>query len=479
MTTCSVCYDDFTDIQRKKVACLSCDYTACVRCVKAFLLSTNSDPHCMNCKHAWNREFMDTHLTRSFREGELKKHRASVLFDRERSLLPATQPAVEIELECRKKGGPEMEYMAARRAELQMELGLIEEQMEANKRFIARALRGEDPYAGTGEEQPKERRQFVAACPKESCRGFLSQAYKCGTCQEQFCAHCREPKSEEHTCDPALVETMKAIAKDSRGCPSCGMAISRVSGCDQMYCTQCDTAFSYATGKVVTGVIHNPHYYERVRALNGGVAPRNPGDNPCGGWPDYWRIRQRLTCLSGEGQQYFAHIMRSAIHVQNVVLPDMPVDHRPEQTRMLRVRFLLNELTEKEFSQKLQQHERKRERNIEVRAPLELLVVTVLEMAVAADTTTGPNVSQRLNQMFAALKTTVEEHVNIPLRAIGDRYGNIVPQITPAGKYVSYGYSTKKANAKTKTKTPPPVISHAAGYGEESNYHYPDTDSDE
>jgi hypothetical protein len=471
-TTCSVCYDDYTDIQRKGVPCISCGYSACVRCVKAFLLSTKSDPHCMNCKHAWNREFLDTHLTRSFREGELKKHRASVLFDRERSLLPATQPAVEIELECRKKGGPEMEYMVARRAELQMELGLIEQQMEANKRFIARALRGEDPYAGAGAaEQTKERRQFVAACPKESCRGFLSQAYKCGTCQDQFCAHCREIKTEDHTCDPALVETMKAIVKDSRGCPSCGMAISRVSGCDQMYCTQCDTAFSYATGKVMTGVIHNPHYYERVRALNGGVAPRNPGDNPCGGWPDYWTLRPRLVCLTSDDQTYFRTIMRSAIHVQNVVLPEMPVDHRPDHTRMLRVRFLLNELTEKELSQKLQQHEKRRGRNIEVRQPLELFVVSVLEVAVTTNNMPAAEVKKRIPELLAALKTTVEDHINIPLRAIGDRYGNVVPQISPKGEYMSYGYSPKKGKEKTKAKVAAPenVISHAD---------YPDTEDD-
>ena len=55
----------------------------------------------MNCHHPWPREFLDDHLSRTWREGELRHHREKILFDRERSLLPATQPDVEIEVQKR------------------------------------------------------------------------------------------------------------------------------------------------------------------------------------------------------------------------------------------------------------------------------------------------------------------------------------------------------------------------------------------
>lgn len=37
--------------------------------------------------------------------------------------------------------------------------------------------------------------------------------------------------------------------------------------CSQMWCTQCQTAFDWRTGKIETGIIHNPHYWEYVRKL--------------------------------------------------------------------------------------------------------------------------------------------------------------------------------------------------------------------
>ena len=52
-----------------------------------------------------------------------------------------------------------------------------------------------------------------------------------------------------------------------------------VKNCDQMWCTQCHTAFSWKTGKIET-TIHNPHFYEWQR--QNGTVVRNPNDIECG-----------------------------------------------------------------------------------------------------------------------------------------------------------------------------------------------------
>ena len=88
-------------------------------------------------------------------------------------------------------------------------------------------------------------------CPREECRGFLSTQYKCEICKFHTCPHCLEvigESKEGHECDPDTVATAEAIKAQSKPCPKCGTRISKISGCDQMWCISCHTAFSWRTG---------------------------------------------------------------------------------------------------------------------------------------------------------------------------------------------------------------------------------------
>ena len=76
-----------------------------------------------------------------------------------------------------------------------------------------------------------------------------------------------------------MIATAKMIKDSSRGCPGCGERISKIDGCDQMWCPSCHVAFSWRTGEIENGRIHNPHYYQWMRAnAAGGVIPREPND---------------------------------------------------------------------------------------------------------------------------------------------------------------------------------------------------------
>jgi hypothetical protein len=407
-------------------------------------------------------------------EGEFRKRREAVLFDREKSRLPATQEAVEVERE-RRKMTEKRDALRKRRLEIKRELAEIDERLGDIAYFTEH---GAWPAAAAATPK-KEIRQFVAACPSDTCRGFLNTAYVCGVCEGKFCSACREPKptDAEHTCDPGLVATIKAITADSRACPSCGTAISRVSGCDQMYCTQCDTAFSYTTGKVVEGVIHNPHYFERLAKLKKeglATAAGGPGAGVCdrNGWPDWYRrvhASQAARFLNAKGfERNMQGLYRIGTHIQEVVLREYPTHATSVNNTDARIRYLLSEIDERRFRQLLQQRDRTRQRDLEIRGPLELAVVTILEFFVwliqqkigADDIENKTAVEARLFQLHMFL----EKHVNEPLRDIADRYGNSVPAIqnlSDLPKYETYGYKPT-ARPRSKAVTSPPPLSPSA-----------------
>ena len=124
-------------------------------------------------------------------------------------------------------------------------------------------------------------RTFTMKCPGAECRGFLSTAYKCGICERSTCAQCLvqypidDPKGETHVCNEDDKKTVEEIKKSCRNCPSCGMSIYRIEGCNQMFCTACNTAFDWASGAILnTRQIHNPHYTDYLRRTGQG----NQGD---------------------------------------------------------------------------------------------------------------------------------------------------------------------------------------------------------
>lgn len=134
-----------------------------------------------------------------------------------------------------------------------------------------------------GTENTSSRRHFVRACPIETCRGFLSTQWKCGLCGVHTCSSCHVPKSAdkdaEHTCNPDDVATAELLAKDTRPCPKCGTGIFKIDGCDQMWCIECHSAFSWITGRLEVGHVHNPHFFEYQRRIGANV--RNILDMPC------------------------------------------------------------------------------------------------------------------------------------------------------------------------------------------------------
>src|SRR5690606_26575967 len=83
---CNICVDDYKEL----IQCRFCDFEVCKVCTTKYLLESINEPHCMNCKKNWDREFLIKNISLSWYDGKYKPSRKQVLFDREKSLFTET-----------------------------------------------------------------------------------------------------------------------------------------------------------------------------------------------------------------------------------------------------------------------------------------------------------------------------------------------------------------------------------------------------
>lgn len=431
---CFVCAE--TVHKLKMIKCPFCDFESCEDCVTRFLLGIlDTQPRCMNnsCKKIWSWEFISENTRHSFHNKKYRERRAQLLLEREKSLLPGTQ-----ELACQEKRKIEIRKKIA---DIQDENDMYRELINLNNEKI-RQLRQE----GFDEKKKKEG-TFTRACPVEDCRGFLSTSLKCGTCSTYSCKDCHLPKAgkhdDEHKCDPDLVATVKLMTKDTKPCPACATPIFKISGCDQMYCTSCHTPFSWTKGTIETGVIHNPHYYQIQRELNGGVAPRNRGDGICGLRTPMWQINDKLRAA----HVVFVNVTeahRSIAHINEVELPRFPNQLGEVDNSRLRVSYLLKEIDEKTWKSKLKAKMKKQEKDGEINQILRMYTQTLSD--IFGNIVEGKN--DEVSRHVASC-AYLREYTNNQLAKIGKRFNNVVPCIGPDWQFYR---NNKKVGSQPLTK---------------------------
>ncbi len=374
---CSVCISS----KIKIIKCPYCLYISCNDCNEKYFLESVNKPHCMSCKKEFSNAFFYNNFSKAFINKRYKIHREQILYEREKYLLPATQPEVE---KIYKKEKLQKQIMDIR--VLIHELKVQEDSLR--HKMITLDIKDE-------KDEKTERDHYVCPCPNNDCRGFLSTKYKCGICNAQACSDCREIKKDNHECDPNILESVKEIKKTTRDCPNCRTLIFKISGCDQMYCTQCHIAFSWRTGKVEKGLIHNPHYFEYLR--NNGEVPRNPNEDRCGGLPHtsilfQFRYKQ-IKPISHVNKVYsnlevlLTAIYRQVRHLREVELRALPTMFDNQTNLDLRISFLLKEITEDEFKVKLQRREKERNKKLEYREVIDLYVNVMQDLFYELDRT--------------------------------------------------------------------------------------------
>ena len=370
-STCSICFDSFNKSTRTETKCPYCSVSLCRTCLQTYLLNDINDaPRCINtdCKRGWEREFLDSELTSAFRLKTYKEHREKVLADREKARLPATQEDAVAYKQAKLIHAQAVKEEAEADIEYRRVMNILND--IGTRKYRARVVLesvGLRRMPSESESKPATpvRAAFIKPCPATDCKGFLSTAWKCGLCDQWTCPECHDLKGPnkdvEHTCDPAKVATARLLAREAKSCPKCGVQICKIEGCDQMWCTACNTAFNWRTGTIAEGPVHNPHYFEwlRSRGMNPAAGTPPPVMN-CGEREDR-DIQRALYNGASYGRIQDKH-MKYLAEVWRVMREEEDAARRntdfPEQYRQLRVKYMAGEINEEEWRSLLQRKEK-------------------------------------------------------------------------------------------------------------------------
>ena len=462
--SCNICCDTYNMSTRAKVNCSYCDFGACRTCCETYVLS-ESVPKCLNskCNKEWSRKFIREKFTSVFVNKKFKKHIEDILYEQEKALMPATQPIIE-EMNRKKHIREELSKLDEEIAKLARERRLLEATIY-------------NPNLDKTKETQKT--SFMRSCAAEGCRGFLSSQWKCGICELWTCPDCHELKGEnrddpDHKCDPNNVETAKLLNKDTKPCPKCQTKIFKIDGCDQMWCTQCHTAFSWKTGAISTS-IHNPHYFEWMRNRGGGEQPRAAGDIICGQELTHHATNQITDliknkkhtnlCQSIEKQAYyrdgvyitctknmrdFLEMIRQIIHIRHVEMPRFRIDHF-NKNQELRVKYLCNEISEEELKIQVQRNDKKNRKQTEILNILTLLetMVTDIVYRVIDDLRKSAQNEHQFDEIVKEINVS-KEYCNNIFKEVAFTY-NCVCYYLDENFYLRT-YKLEKPNKKKKSK---------------------------
>lgn len=365
MSDCQICAEKFNKSSRKPISCLFCSQSCCKECVIGNIKSNwDSNPkHCLFCKEDWDLSFW----YENFIKREIDTYFKGLMFKKaietEQSKLHEYQEISKMYKRV-ETNHSKIKDNNARISKLKLE---IQELQNENKILYQENIDANEMIeSGIGYETSKE---YTIVCPSENCKFMLNKEFHCENCQVSFCKECMAPVEdvETHVCNEETVKTIKLIKKNSKPCPGCGTSISKIDGCDQMWCILCKKGFSWKTGRIDTGRIHNPEYFRWIQErgeveedMNQVPVRHNNCVLPDGNY-FYMRLREWLEntniaypVFSPVEQQafltYFLNIIRFGGHLDyKIESNERHIETRNNRNRTQSARYLSDLITEEEW----------------------------------------------------------------------------------------------------------------------------------
>jgi hypothetical protein len=303
-------------------------------------------------------------------------------------------------------------------------------------------------------------------CSNSTCNGMLkTDSNLCSICYHITCSKCLQPYNKDikdHKCNEDDIKTAKLIKHDTKYCPKCNFGITKISGCDVMFCTQCNTSFNWKTMEILTKNLHNPHYLEYLRK-NGTQRQRDNVVNNCTANPtitdfDTRRFSNiRNFCYDVQLFNPFRIIMDKGINVIQYILHisenanniRAKINNYEISNRNARINFLLNKINRDTFNEIVS----KNCYEIRILTQKEQIVLTAKDISTELIFNLSNNElmainnsilnildSSRSNNSFSKISNKTEEffrpYINIEtFKKVMDELDNIITEIRKISKY--------------------------------------------
>ena len=373
--SCIICCEDYTDVFRKPVTCPNCKKDICLSCFKRHLSGDRSlsciFPEC-------DKKFSFIEISRLAGSvkfsNDIMENLGAIALEEEKNFLPQRQNLAKRKLEERKfnersklrseaksklyterwhkdkelceefsKDAKLIEIEAKFRhyneLRKQRKLELYEKKkvnLQPYNEEIAKLTREDNldrQITGIIVKNKENHYKFIKQCSREGCKGFLEdnkeeKGWKCTLCDRFTCHRCHEPLEKGHECNPDIIQNLKEMKKDTKPCPKCGTGIFKIDGCDIMFCINCQTYFSWNTGKIHTRSLHNPDAVRWMRE-QGRAIQRSEGDDGCTDpFRDNmiyinWLYRVKRTYFNGSDIVFntILELIDRGNHISEVILP--------------------------------------------------------------------------------------------------------------------------------------------------------------
>lgn len=284
---CNLCTENVIDNYR--VICPFCNVEICESCFQYGLLMELKDPACIYCKNKLSLEFVLSNNDTKWCKDKFIPFYENLNLEKEKTYIGDSiheyKKFVEIRnLKKEINNIPSYTTIINRLVkdfrsnkfsnlkpkeikeleEFKNSLNLILDEKDTNLEILNNKLN----LMENKKDENTEKEVYICNCPNTKCKGFVTNNYFCALCNLEICESCMVEKKENHICNRNDVKSALIVKESSKPCPKCYVPIFKSSGCNQMFCTNCNVVFDWVSLKIDNGQVHNAHYFEWMTSQN-------------------------------------------------------------------------------------------------------------------------------------------------------------------------------------------------------------------